>query len=582
MSNERVIPTPAPSDLPTLKILIDGSEITNAYQIVSVDVNKVFNKISNAKISVIDGDPAVEDFKISNTDDFKPGNEIEIQAGYHSKNTTIFKGIIIKHGIKSRKYKPSLLVIEARDKAVKMTVGRKSLLYYDSKDSDIIEEIAGNYSLEKNVESTDIEYAEMVQHDVTDWDFIMSRAEMNGKLVLTDDGKLIVKKPDTSASSELTLIYGSTMMEFEAEMDSRTQWQSVKSFSWNYKDQELIEEEASDPNLKENGNLSSSDLAEVIGLKEYSIRHSGNVSDKELKAWADAQNLKSKIARIKGRVNFQGYPDVKPGAIIELKGVGDRFNGNVFVTGIKHQINAENWVTDIQFGLSEDWFYKNENVVEKPASGLVPNIHGLQTGVVTQLESDPDGENRVLVRIPVIDNENNGLWARVATLDAGDGRGSFFLPEIGDEVIVGFVNDDPRDPVILGMLHSSAKPAPVDAADDNHEKGFVTRSEMKLMFNDDKKSITIETPAGKSIVIDEDAGTIIMEDENSNKMEFSSDGIVIESGKDLKLKAAGDVTIEGINVSAKADAQYKAEGSAGAEMSTGAVAVVKGSVVQIN
>ncbi len=582
MSKERVIPTPAPSDLPTLKILIDGSEITNAYQIVSVDVNKVFNKISNAKISVIDGDPAVEDFKISNTDDFKPGNEIEIQAGYHSKNTTIFKGIIIKHGIKSRKYKPSLLVIEARDKAVKMTVGRKSLLYYDSKDSDIIEEIAGNYSLEKNVESTDIEYAEMVQHDVTDWDFIMSRAEMNGKLVLTDDGKLIVKKPDTSASSELTLIYGSTMMEFEAEMDSRTQWQSVKSFSWNYKDQELIEEEASDPNLKENGNLSSSDLAEVIGLKEYSIRHSGNVSDKELKAWADAQNLKSKIARIKGRVNFQGYPDVKPGAIIELKGVGDRFNGNVFVTGIKHQINAENWVTDIQFGLSEDWFYKNENVVEKPASGLVPNIHGLQTGVVTQLESDPDGENRVLVRIPVIDNENNGLWARVATLDAGDGRGSFFLPEIGDEVIVGFVNDDPRDPVILGMLHSSAKPAPVDAADDNHEKGFVTRSEMKLMFNDDKKSITIETPAGKSIVIDEDAGTIIMEDENSNKMEFSSDGIVIESGKDLKLKAAGDVTIEGINVSAKADAQYKAEGSAGAEMSTGAVAVVKGSVVQIN
>ncbi|MCK5087813.1 MAG: type VI secretion system tip protein VgrG, partial [Melioribacteraceae bacterium] len=492
MSEGRVIPTPAPSDLPTLKILIGGNEITNAYQIVSVDVNKVFNKISNAKISVVDGDPSVEDFRISNTDDFKPGNEIEILAGYHNKNTTIFKGIIIKHGIKSRKYKPSLLVIEAKDKAVKMTVGRKSLLYYDSNDSDIIEEIVGNYGLEKDVESMDIKHAEMVQHNVTDWDFIMSRAEMNGKLVFTDDGKLIVKKPDTSASSELTLIYGSTMMEFEAEIDSRTQWESVKSYSWNYTDQELIEEEASDPNFKENGNLSSADLAEVIGVEEYSIRHSGNVSDRELKAWADAQNLKSKIARIKGRVKFQGYPDIKPGAVIELKGVGDRFNGNVFVTGIKHQINAENWETDIQFGLSEVWFYKNENVVEKPASGLVPNIYGLQIGVATQLESDPDGENRVLVRIPIIDNENNGLWARVATLDAGDNRGSFFLPEIGDEVIIGFVNDDPRDPVVLGMLNSSAKPAPVEAADDNHEKGFVTRSEMKLMFNDDKKSITIE------------------------------------------------------------------------------------------
>ena len=149
-------------------------------------------------------------------------------------------------------------------------------------------------------------------------------------------------------------------------------------------------------------------------------------------------------------------------------------------------------------------------------------------------------------------------------------------------MIIGFVNDDPRDPVVLGMLNSSAKPAPVEAADDNHEKGFVTRSEMKLMFNDDKKSITIETPAGKSIVIDEDAGTIVIEDENSNKMELSSDGIVIDSSKDLILKAAGDVTIEGVNVSAKANAQFKAEGSAGAEMSTSAAAVVKGSVVQIN
>ncbi len=582
MANERVIPTPAPSDLPTMKILIDGSELNSAYQIVSVDVNKAFNKISGARIVVIDGDPATEDFPISNTDDFKPGNKIEVQAGYHSDNETIFKGIIIKHGLKVRKFKPSLLVIEAKDETVKMTIGRKGLIYYDSTDSAIIEEVIGNYGLEKDVESTSLEHKEMVQHYSTDWDFIVSRADTNSKFVLPDDGKLIIKKPDTGADAVLTLVYGSTMMEFEAEMDSRTQLESIKSHSWNYKDQEFIEEEASDPGVTENGNISSSDLAKVIGLSEYSLKHSGNVADAELKNWADSKDIKSKYARIKGRVKFQGFAGIKPGNMIELKGVGERFNGNVLITGIRHQINPENWETDVQFGYSDEWFYKNEDIVDKPAAGLVPSIYGLQIGVATQLEEDPDGENRVLVKIPVIDNENNGLWARVATLDAGNNRGSFFLPEIGDEVIVGFVNDDPRDPVILGMVNSSAKPAPLTASDDNHEKGFVTRSEMKMIFNDDKISWTLETPAGKKITIDEDQGLITIEDETGNKAEFSSDGIVIESAKDLTLKATGDVKVEGTNITIAANAQFKAEGSAGAEMSTSASAVVKGSVVQIN
>ena len=115
----------------------------------------------------------------------------------------------------------------------------------------------------------------------------------------------------------------------------------------------------------------------------------------------------------------------------------------------------------------------------------------------------PNGENRILVRLPIIDNAAPGIWARVATLDAGENRGSFFLPELDDEVIVGFLNDDPRDAVVLGMLNSSAKPAPITAQDANHEKGFVTRSGMRVHFNDDTKTITIDTPAGNSIKLDE-------------------------------------------------------------------------------
>jgi Rhs element Vgr protein len=582
MTNNRVIPTPQPSDLPTFKILISGTAINAAYQVMAVDISKAFNKISSAGVTLIDGQASSESFTISNSDDFKPGNEIEIQAGYHNDNSTVFKGIIIRHGVKFRKNKPSYLHIEAKDKAVKMSIGRKSAYFYDNKDSDIIETIAGNYSLDKDVEATDITHKEMVQFYTTDWDFTITRAEMNGKLVLTDDNKLIVKKPDTSSATVLTLENGATLMEFEADMDARYQYSSVKGHSWIYADQELIEAEAAAPSFTENGNLSSSDLAGVIGLSEFSLRHSGRIKDDELQKWSDAQMLKSKLCKIRGRAKFQGLGSVKPGNMVELKGCGDRFNGNVFVTGVRHQIDTKNWETDIQFGFAEDWFYEKENIVEKTASGLVAGINGLQIGVVVKLESDPDGEDRIQVRVPLISTSDDGIWARVATLDAGKDRGSFFRPEIGDEVIVGFINDDPRHAIVLGMLNSSNKPAPLQAQDANNQKGFFTREKMKLLFDDDKKSITILTPAGKTIVLDEDAGAITIKDENNNKIEMSSSGINIESGSDLTLKATGTLTAQGATANFKSDGDFKAEGSGSIEVSSSGIAKLKGSMVQIN
>lgn len=158
----------------------------------------------------------------------------------------------------------------------------------------------------------------------------------------------------------------------------------------------------------------------------------------------------------------------------------------------------------------------------------------------------------------------------------------FFRPEIGDEVVLGFLNGDPRDPVILGMLNSSAKPAPITAADDNHEKGLVTRSEMKLVFNDDEISVKLETPKGNILTVSDQEGAILLEDENGNKITMNADGITLESAADVNITASGDVNIEGTNINVSASAQFKAEGSAGAEVSSGATATLKGSLVQIN
>ncbi|WP_299104999.1 type VI secretion system tip protein VgrG [uncultured Tenacibaculum sp.] len=581
MNNTGVIQTSKSADLITFKVLIEGEELSKLYEVKSITVSKETNKIPTAQIVLIDGDPSARDFKLSNEELLIPGKEIEITAGYHSDEEIIFKGIVIKHNLRIRA-NTSQLIVECKDEAVKMTVGRKSKYYYESTDSDIFEEIIGTYGLSSDVESTNHSHPELVQYNASDWDFLVSRAQANGKLCFVDDGTITIAKPDVGQSEVETVTFGSSLLDFDAEIDARHQVQKVAAYGWNHADQELVEVEGQDPSVSLNGNLSASDLNEVIGLENLELRHGGAVTDTELQDWADAKWLFQQLAKVRGRAKFQGIPSVKPNTILKLEGVGDRFSGNIYVTGVQHVISEGNWVCNAQFGLSTEWFSETFEISAKPASGLLPAIQGLQVGIVSQLEEDPDGEDRILVQIPIINNEEEGIWCRVASPDAGENRGIFFRPELGDEVIVGFINQDPNDAIVLGMLHSSAKPSPITAADDNHEKGIITRSEMKVLFDDDKKIITIETPAGKVISLDEDEGAITIEDDNSNVVTINSDGISMESAGDISIKASGDVNIEGTNVSIAANAEFKAEGSAGAEVSTSAIAVLKGSLVQIN
>lgn len=581
MPEQRLINTARSADLVTTKVIINGAELSRTIDILSIVVEKEINRIPTARLVITDGDPAAQDFSVSNQELFVPGNEIEISAGYHFEEEVIFKGIIIKQNLKIRT-DHSLLIVECKDVLVKLTVGRKSKYFTDKKDSEIIEEIISVYTIENEIEPTDVQHKEMVQFNVSDWDYCVMRAQVNGKVCIANDGKLTVKSPGYDGNEVETVAFGATLLDFDAEMDARTQLSGVTGYSWDYAAQELVETEAAAPSVNLNGNIPSGDLALVMNAGNIALRSGGATPADELQQWVDAKALFSQLAKVRGRVKFQGIPAVKPDTVLKIEGVGDRFNGKVYVSGVRHQITEGNWTVDAQFGVDTRWFTETVNISDLPAAGLNAAVNGLQTGVVTQLESDPDGEDRILVKLPVVDNEVQGTWARVSTLDAGENRGSFFRPEIGDEVIVGFINGNPNDAVVLGMLNSSAKPAPLTASDDNHEKGFFTRSEMKLVFNDDKKSVILETPAGKKISVDEDAGVIQLEDENGNKFILNADGVTIESCKDVIVKATGDVKIEGVNIELKASAQLKAEGSAGAELSSGASTTVKGSMVQIN
>ncbi len=533
----------SPTDRVSKTILIDGTPLSNEINVIRFSVSKVYNKIATAKLFIEDGNVEERDFPQSNADLFKPGKEIEIQIGYDESTTTIFKGIIIRHALKIKN--GSFLEIEAKDKAIKLAVDRKNKAFVgDNLDSDIFDTIIGS-TLEKEIESTTVLHQQLVQYYVSDWDFIVTRAEANAQMVLTDDGKIIIKKPSLLNDSGLTFTYGgqNNIIEFEAEMDVRRQANTIKSTSWDYATQSAIEPIEGVFSFTETGNITSQELGEILAIEQV-LSHSGNLSQSQLHGWADAYTLKKQLSKACGRLRVEGRPSIKPGQKITLEGVGDRFNGDVLVTGVLHQFSG-NYLTDIQFGWAEKPFYNQENITEKSASGLIPGVTGLQIGIVQSIVEDPENGFRVQVKLPMISTTQDGIWARVASLDAGDKRGFFFRPEVNDEVILGFINDDPRDAIVLGMLHSRDLQPPFTPEQTNPKKGIVSKEGMKVYFDDIEKKTSIEVPIGsrdattlKTITIDQ--SMIEMKDEFNNSIKMESSGITISS--------QGNITINGTMV----------------------------------
>lgn len=582
MTGERTIPNRRATDQAGFEIRVNGSAIPLSVPVRSIVVRKEFNTISSARIAILDGDPSAESFEWSNSEYFIPGNEIEILAGYQQDHDSIFKGVVVAQKLRAREGSNPALIVECRDKAYRMTLGRKNRYFYDMTDSDILDEILAEYSLQKELESTSVTHPQMVQYHSTDWDFAVLRAEANKMLLLPDDGKLVMSKPDVNASEVFSVIYGASMIEFDGILDTRLQAENTRASSWSFTNQEVVEEEGSPDGEAEIGNLSADDQASSGGYTEEHLRHSGMQASDELKEWADASRHKMVNAKVRARARFIGTPEIKPGMVLDIGGLGGRMNGKTLVWGIKHELSGGSWIIDAQLGYEEKYFHEKHKVAESQAGGLLPPVNGLEVGKVTAIEGDPDGEYRIRVKMPTLNNEEDGTWARIATLDAGGGRGSFFRPEIDDEVIVGFLNDDPRHPLVLGMMNSSALPAPAEHSDDNHEKGFVTRSGMKIWFNDDLVTAVIETPNGNIITLSDDEGKISIVDENGNTYALDSSGVSLEAQGDINISATGDINLEGTNINLSANAVLTAEGSASAELSSGGTATIQGSIVQIN
>jgi Rhs element Vgr protein len=591
-----------PGGIATYVVSVAGNQIADSYSVLSVQVEMNVNRISSAVVTILDGEANTASFAASSSSTFIPGAAISIQLGYDNINQAVFSGIITGQSIRIDPMVGSALEVVCRDAAISMIVGRKSLSFSQQKDSDIISSIIGTYSgLTADVTATTTVWPEQIQYYVSDWDYIMSLAEANGMIITTLNGTVKVFSPTATTTSVLTVGYGNNLLEFNADMNAVTQIGNVQATAWDYTSQALATGQASN-NLPGPGNISSNTLSQVVNLPNYKLQTTAPLQSADLTNWSNSQLIKSELAKIRGQAKFMGSSAVTPGAYITLQGLGDRFNGNYFVSGVNHVIEQGTWITEVSLGLSPDWFTEEPDVIAPPASGLLPGVRGLFNGTVKQMYQDPDSEYRILVTVPLFDPNGAGIWARLSNFYSTSGAGAFFLPEVGDEVVLGFLNEDPRYPIILGSLYnnSSRQPYSTLTPDQNNTlKAIVSKSGIVLQFDDQNKVLTLVTPNKNTIVLSDQNKQITIQDQNSNSLVMSDSGITMSSNSTITINAAqnlvlkgtqgvqiessgGDVQLSGLNIKESANMQYSAQGGTTAQVTASAELTLKGGMVMIN
>lgn len=194
---------------------------------------------------------------------------------------------------------------------------------------------------------------------------------------------------------------------------------------------------------------------------------------------------------------------------------------------------------------------------ERESRGLGGRWYGVHAAIVSDV-NDPDNQGRVKITLPWAPDtagERYDAWARLATFMAGNDRGSWFVPDEGDEVLVAFEAGDPRRPYVIGALWNGQDkpPASMDGAGKNYEKILRSRNGVKITLDDHdgREQFIAETPGGQKLVLKDGPGTIELADSNGNSIKLEPSGITITTPASLTINAstatvnASSVTVSG-------------------------------------
>ncbi|WP_062059782.1 type VI secretion system Vgr family protein [Aquimarina longa] len=403
-----------------------------------------------------------------------------------------------------------------------------------------------------------------VQHNESSFQYASRLASQYGEWFYYDGMQLVFGKPQNKEAT--SLVYGVDLLELSMSLHPiPNSFKYITNDYYTDSYHETKTKEIHAPTTNETGFVN--EKRNLLYPKETQVFMNA-YDDPMMKSRMDDQITRQKRAKEANQVKVTGIssnPSIQIGGIVKIKGE-DSFYGNYRIIKISHTCDQNGSYENTFEAIPEEMtVYPKTSIQSFPKSKS-------QTGVVIN-NNDPEGLGRVQVQHAWQKSIGETTpWVRLSNTAGGAGQGFFFVPEVGDEVIVDYEGGNAESPYVQGSMYNSSSVPDSFKSGNNHLKAIKSRSGNQITLNDADGSITIADPSGNTISMGGNGEITI---NAPNKITFSSTDIAIEASNNITLNGGNDITANasnnmnldgGNNLSAKAGVKASLNGTKSASV----------------
>jgi uncharacterized protein involved in type VI secretion and phage assembly len=492
------------------------------------------------------------------------------------------------------------LVVGALDRTLRLVQGTNVRTFVKQKTSDVVRKIALSLGLRATVAATKQTHDYLLQTG-TDRAFLDQLALMEGMEWYVDGGTLYFKQREPGQGATLTL--GTNLLSFDARFAHRGGSTQVEVRGWDRRQQRSLSSKvavdatrvgrASGAPFVANNHrdAAKAGAAHTLLAAPYVV---DSMDEGQQVADALARRLASEEIQVRGET--PGDPELRVGQTVTIAGVGPKLGGTYVVTSVEHVFGQDLAFTTRFRAGGGDPAGLTELAGAQP---VAPYLSSLVIGIVTN-NRDPENLGRVKVKFPTLSDNEESNWARVLTIASGPSHGVQVLPEVNDEVLVGFEHGDLRHPVVIGGLYSGKNKPPLtssDAVKSNKVASWLLKSRTgnTLQFLDGsgaaEATVLMQHANAANLLRVQDkriellgkAGTELSIKIGNASISISANGDIVLDGTNITLKARQDIKLQAnVGVEAKGNVTAKVLAGSNGFEATPASAAVKGTpMVQI-
>jgi uncharacterized protein involved in type VI secretion and phage assembly len=527
--------------LATVVIRVNGAELPNALYSLIVAV-RVEESVHLPDLFTVRFEDA--SFSLFDENRFTIGTKIEVSLGVTQAPVVVTRGEVTAVEASHSNTGPRELVVTGMDLTHRLARGPQTRSFVKMSVSDIATQIARSHGLAAVVDSTGTAVDHVLQAAQTDLEFLRDLAVRIGFDLWVIDRTLHFKRRPSSKVRPQTVEWGKDLLDFSARFSSVEHCDKVEVTSWDPVEKSLVRGSATEPDYGATAPAAIDAARAAKGTFGQVVRRAGHVpvqAQSGADAYAASLMRSASGAEVILRGLTVGNPMIAAGAQIELTEVGRRLAGRYRVTAVEHDFDGRKQGTNAyttRFVCGARDASELADLLGGRSGGLARDDgRALAVGLVTS-NADPEKLGRVKVKLPALSQQDETTWARVVTPGGGKQRGMQWLPEVNDEVLVGFELGDRSRPYVLGGLFNRKDPPPVpDAARDGAtmQRALTSRAGHQLLFDDsDKAAIELALNGDKSslrLAVDESSLTA------EKKLTVNGAIIEINAAEKLVLKA---------------------------------------------